>query len=356
MTPSTSPADRSKLTRDSVGALLPGGTTTTASTFNRPVGRGSAVRSCCCGMRLNKSCRRRWAMRAPTNCFQVPIACSTGASARPIMMEPAMIRPGEICSWIASQAPPPRIAVCSSRRMNLVSPMITPARSLAIDWSRRISSRRPAQRSRKLPNMPIASSTSALRMLLSMAPDATTTLRLAASSGFLVTASLTSAKVNRAMPPHSAIKPSTGWNMNMSARISGVQGASKKAKMPAPVRKKLPHSVEVAARLAGIASDPVEAGLELGGQYPLAQLLVESVANPHQDPRTDHFQQGHDAQQCYRNQGQHQQGRLAPAVQHAVIDLHHIEQRYEHQQVDERTERRGHEEGAAAGGQGGLHF
>src|SRR4051812_29667562 len=51
MTPSTSPADRSKLTRDSVGALLPGGTTTTDSTFNSPVGRGSDVRSCCCGMR-----------------------------------------------------------------------------------------------------------------------------------------------------------------------------------------------------------------------------------------------------------------------------------------------------------------
>ena len=124
----------------------------------------------------------------------------------------------------------------------------------------------------------------------------------------------------------------------------------------AGARQELAHRVEVAARLSGIGSDPVETGLELGGQYPLAQELVHPAADPHQDPGADHFQQGHHAQQSYRDQGQHQQGRFAPAVQHAVVDLHHVQRRYEHQQVDERTERRGHEEGAAAGGQGRLHF
>ena len=65
----------------------------------------------------------------------------------------------------------------------------------------------------------------------------------------------------------------------MSARISGVQGASKKAKMPAPVRNWRTVSK---SRLAwpGLASEPVKAGLELGGQYPLAQELVDPAADP----------------------------------------------------------------------------
>ena len=52
--------------------------------------------------------------------FHWPTTISTGAKARPIMIEEAIITPGEISCSMASQAPPPIMAICTSMRTNFV--------------------------------------------------------------------------------------------------------------------------------------------------------------------------------------------------------------------------------------------
>ena len=47
---------------------------------------------------------------------QPPTSCSTGASARPIMIELAIIPPGVIACCKTSQAPAASIALCRNRR------------------------------------------------------------------------------------------------------------------------------------------------------------------------------------------------------------------------------------------------
>ena len=65
------------------------------------------------------------------HCFQVPIACSTGASAREVRIEPAIIAPA---GQLVLQRPARRrrrAAICSARRRNLEKASTMPARSLA---------------------------------------------------------------------------------------------------------------------------------------------------------------------------------------------------------------------------------
>ena len=52
-------------------------------------------------MARNMPCTRPQAPRMPMKDFQLPTACSIGASARPTRIEAAIMEPGEISPWIA---------------------------------------------------------------------------------------------------------------------------------------------------------------------------------------------------------------------------------------------------------------
>ncbi len=107
-------------------------------------------------------------MRAVTSDFQVPIAFSTGARARPSRKELANIAPGLTSCWMTSQAPTPMIMVCTTRRRNFETARIMAPRlpawicaALAAALSRRHRRMTPS-------SMPMARITSALRSAASV--------------------------------------------------------------------------------------------------------------------------------------------------------------------------------------------
>ena len=63
------------------------------STVTRPVGAGSETALSIGGTTETSFFRRRCAARADTNAFQAPSPCSTGPSARPRMIEAAIMPP-----------------------------------------------------------------------------------------------------------------------------------------------------------------------------------------------------------------------------------------------------------------------
>ena len=85
-----------KLTPRTTGTSAPGGTAVTFSASILPAGRGNSVPgpSSSPPKFSSSALTRRQACLAPTNPRQAPMPCSIGASARPMMMEPAIIMPG----------------------------------------------------------------------------------------------------------------------------------------------------------------------------------------------------------------------------------------------------------------------
>ncbi|MCY1310800.1 hypothetical protein D9M70_610310 [compost metagenome] len=79
-------------------------------------------------LRSGKSCssldRRSQEPRAASNCFHTPMACSTGAMARPLRMEQAIIIPAVISPLIARKAPAPRISDCRVMRTKRLAPLM----------------------------------------------------------------------------------------------------------------------------------------------------------------------------------------------------------------------------------------
>src|SRR5262245_54189237 len=96
ITPSTSPAVRRKLTLVRIAVLGFGAATVTFSTERLPVGFGRSVTPRSAGKRARVSDKRLMLSRAATNPRQLAIAVSIGASARPIMIEAAIIAPALI--------------------------------------------------------------------------------------------------------------------------------------------------------------------------------------------------------------------------------------------------------------------
>ena len=90
--------------------------------------------------------------------------------------------PGDISFPMTSQAPIPRMPIWSSWRQNLVIPVRKPARAPLIFWAASAVPFNRSQRSRMLPRMPIASTTSARWIAASANPNA---LALAADAAAL---------------------------------------------------------------------------------------------------------------------------------------------------------------------------
>ena len=96
ITPSAWPGSSVRSRPRRLGLLCSGGTMVSACTSSRPRGRGRAVGSSCSGVVSSSFCRFAQPCRARSTSGQPPIACSTGASARPIRIEPAIIAPALI--------------------------------------------------------------------------------------------------------------------------------------------------------------------------------------------------------------------------------------------------------------------
>ncbi|MNL43039.1 hypothetical protein D3C87_1655300 [compost metagenome] len=95
MTPSAFPAVMTKPRPATVGFFSPGGMMVTFSTFNSLSGFGSAIAVAVTGICAKSSLSRAQLWRAATKDFQLDMARSTGAKARPIMIELAIITPPE---------------------------------------------------------------------------------------------------------------------------------------------------------------------------------------------------------------------------------------------------------------------
>ena len=121
ITPSASPADSEKAMLATIGRAVPGATTTTCSTASSCAGGGSSVAGRGTAVRVSAWLSRRMLSRACWKLRQLAIADSTGASARPIMIEAAIIAPALNSFLITRYAPRPRIADCASSRSTLVT-------------------------------------------------------------------------------------------------------------------------------------------------------------------------------------------------------------------------------------------
>ena len=82
-----------------IGLSVPGAATASSCTESSRQGRGSITGGAggfAVALQMSRSRVMPW--RAATSCFQLPSATSTGASARPIMIEEAIMMPPEALS------------------------------------------------------------------------------------------------------------------------------------------------------------------------------------------------------------------------------------------------------------------
>jgi hypothetical protein len=87
------------VTPDTIGMSNPGAATARFCTDNSRQGRGNMTGGAGGGaVALQMSRRRVRPWRAAASCFQVPSAISTGASARPIRIEDAIMMPPDALS------------------------------------------------------------------------------------------------------------------------------------------------------------------------------------------------------------------------------------------------------------------
>ena len=107
-----------------------------------------------------------------------------------------------------------------------------------------------------------------------------------------------------------------------------------------------------------LAARPAERGrpVDNGGDDPSRHEAVEANAGPGQDPRPHRVETGERDQSNQQHDGQHQQGDLAGARDHPVIDLQHVERGCEVEQVDRQAEHQRGREIPAAGVQDASQF
>ncbi|MNO82587.1 hypothetical protein D3C76_738670 [compost metagenome] len=106
----------------------------------------------------------------------------------------------------------------------------------------------------------------------------------------------------------------------------------------------LADAVQVAQHLRRVGAVFLEAALKGGIEYPLTQLGVQACAHLDHDLAAHPFQRTTERKEPEQNQAQHQQGGFIAAGQDAVEDLHHVDRRDQHQQVDHTAEQCQHAE------------
>ena len=159
-----SPAAIWKDTPRRIGGAAGSRAKATFSQDTSPLGMGSGMASGRYAFSVVKGFRRATAARTETMLFQAPIPCSIGARARDKRIEAAMIAPGVTSCCRTSQAPRPRPRLWTASRTNLVSDDRSVERRRISVCNSSISPFRSAQRRASAERMPMASTTSALRL------------------------------------------------------------------------------------------------------------------------------------------------------------------------------------------------
>ena len=138
-------------------------------------------------------------------------------------------------------------------------------------------------------------------------------------------------------PPTTDMTPMPGWIMKQPMRKIGMKGMSNRAVGPRLARK--PRIVS-RSRI-GCMLSPARALERHGGhevEDAVGQELVEAGADARQHPSAEHVEAAGEGKGRKRDQRKADQGGDAPAGQHAVIDLEHVDGARERQNVDDRRE------------------
>ncbi len=123
ITPMKRPASICRLTFCSATRSRVGVITLTVSSVTSPAGSGRRMWASSGLARANSLFRLSNAPWAWMMLFHEPTICSMGASARVKSSEAAITEPAEICRSMASHAPTPSAADCSTRRAKRIRPL-----------------------------------------------------------------------------------------------------------------------------------------------------------------------------------------------------------------------------------------
>ena len=167
----------------------------------------------------------------------IDMTSSTGASARPSRIDPAIIAPAVSCELTTSQAPTPRIATWTKKRTNFVVASTKPPTSPERRRPSRTVLLTVAHRSVKAGSMCIACTISALRIVASASSIASICFRFAVSFALRVANSLATLNRNSTTAEPTATAPSMGWRIQIRPTKIGTHGASKNAVNPCVAMK-----------------------------------------------------------------------------------------------------------------------
>ena len=264
--------------------------------------------------------------------------------------------PAVACWLITSQAPTASTADCRSMRSTFEVEANPPATSLVCCWlamNFRLASRQRAP-SRRF--MPIATSASALRRLVSA--------RLLRETPSPITCLLEFARVNLSQHRERAQNDGARQRGNADQRVEREAddeiernpGQIEEGDRPHPGQEG-PQVVEVAQRLQAVSAIArLQRQADQRVVDAVADGLVEAGADPHQNAAADQIEHAERCVKRGRDGDQGDQGRHAVARQHPVIDLQHEDRAGEHQDVAHAAEHGGRNERTAAGGQRRRQF
>ena len=176
------------------------------------------MRGCSAGIEPRRPFSRRQLWRAEMKLRQWARVTSTGASAREVRIELAMMMPAVACWLITSQAPMPSTADCRIMRRILeraaMPPEMSATRCEAAIFFRLWS----CQSAFSRVDMPMACTTSALRRLASASPMRSPATEAASRAGSRLRNSVAMVMPIRITPPTVAVQPISGWNTKQMPR------------------------------------------------------------------------------------------------------------------------------------------
>ena len=91
------------------------------------------------------------------------------------------------------------------------------------------------------------------------------------------------------------------------------------------------------------------------GQHAGAEEPIEGKAGTGEQARPQDIQQQHEPEGTDGPRGEHRQGRVAAGSQYAIEDLHHVQRRRQHQDVDDEAEEPGVQEVGPEAGEQRMH-
>ena len=118
----------------------------------------------------------------------------------------------------------------------------------------------------------------------------------------------------------------------------------------------LPQCRQIAQHLRRVGGTFAQIAFEGSSKNPFAQTIVNSRAHPDHHLAPYPLKRAAQHEQAQDDQAQHYQRSLVPAGQDAIEDLHHVDRRRQHQEIDHSAEQRQAHEYLPVTQQGGIKF